>query len=152
MTKYLLLLCCLLVFRLQATPIKPTEEPVGQRLGLSLLEVLDSIKKEGLYQYLGSSGKPSTADEPVTIRFRDSSGDRLLTYSFIHDRCDLAMMMLPLTELDSIVQAYDRQFPSIGKQMWRTSYGRIKVSVAIGAESLRSDHKPHLLIIFDPRS
>lgn len=60
------------------------------------------------------------------------------------------MLMLPLSELDGIVKEYDRKFPSVGKQMWRTPYGRIKIAVAIGAESVRSDHKPHLIVIFDP--
>jgi len=149
MKKYLLTLCCLLILRLQAAPIEPAE-PIGQRLGLSLIEILDSIHKEGIYHYTGSSGKPNTPDAPLTVRFQDKSGERLLNYGFVRDKCDLAMMVLPLSDLDSVVQLYDHQFPSLGKQMWRTSYGRIKVSVAIGAESVRNDHKPHLLVIFDP--
>ena len=149
MKKYLLCLLCLLVFRLQAAPAESTE-PIGQRFGLSLIEVLDSIQKEGTYHYAGSSGKPSTPEATVQVDFRDSSGSRLLTYSFVRDKCDLAMMMLPLTDLDAVVQMYDQKFPSIGTQMWRTPYGRIKVAVVIGAESMRSDHKPHLRVIFDP--
>lgn len=149
MKKYLLLLFCLLVLRLQAAPVEATE-PVGQRFGMSLIEVLDSIHDEGIYQYLGSSGKPKTPEASLHVRFRDSSGDRLLSYSFVRDRCSLAILTLPLAELDAIVKMYDGKFSSLGKQMWRTPYGRIKVSVAIGAESMRSDHKPHLLVIFDP--
>lgn len=149
MKKYLLTLLCLLALRLQAAPVEPAE-PIGQRLGLSLLEVLDSIHKEGVYHYTGSSGKPATPAAAVHVYFQDNVDNRLLTYSFIKDKCDLAMMMLPLTELDATVRHYDQQFTSIGKQMWRTPYGRIKVSVAIGAESMRKDHKPHLLVVFDP--
>lgn len=149
MKKYLLTLLCLLVFRLQAAPVEVTE-PVGQRFGMSLLEVLDSVYKEGVYHYAGSSGKPSTPEEPVSVQFEDNRNGRLLTYGFAKDKCDLAMMVMPLTELDATVRGYDQKFPSLGKQMWRTPYGRIKVSVAIGAESMRSDHKPHLLVVFDP--
>ena len=149
MKKYLLTLLCFLALRLQAIPVEPVE-PIGQRLGLSLLEVLDSIHKEGVYHYTGSSGKPSTPESAVRIDFQDNTGNRLLTYGFIKDKCDLAMLMLPLTELDATVRHYDQQFPSIGKQMWRTPYGRVKVSVLIGAESMRNDHKPHLCVIFDP--
>lgn len=151
MKKYLLTLLCLLALRLQATPVEPVE-PIGQRLGLSLLEVLDSIQKEGIYHYTRSSGKPATPEAAVHVNFQDNAGDRLLTYSFIKDKCDLAMMMLPLTELDATVRHYDQQFPSIGKQMWRTPYGSVKVAVFIGAESMRNDHKPHLCVIFDPLS
>lgn len=149
MKKYLLTLLCFLALRLQAIPVEPVE-PIGQRLGLSLLEVLDSIHKEGVYHYTGSSGKPSTPEAAVRIDFQDNTGNRLLTYGFLKDKCDLAMLMLPLTELDATVRHYDQQFPSIGKQMWRTPYGRVKVSVLIGAESMRNDHKPHLCVIFDP--
>lgn len=53
------------------------------------------------------------------------------------------MQLLPLTDLDSLVRLYDQKFPSIGKQMWRTPNGRIIVTVNIGSESLRPDHKPH---------
>jgi len=151
MKKYLLMLLCLLALRLQATPAEPAD-PIGQRLGLSLLEVLDSIHKEGLYHYTGSSGKPATPEAAVHVHFQDNTGDHLVTYSLIKDKCDLATMMLPLTELDATVRHYDQQFPSIGKQMWRTPYGRVKVSVRIGAESMRTDHKPHLCVIFDPLS
>jgi hypothetical protein len=151
MKKYLLTLLCLLALRLQATPAEPTE-PIGQRLGLSLLEVLDSIQKEGVYHYTGSSGKPSSPEAAVHVYFQDNTGNHVLTYSLIKDKCDLAMMMLPLTELDATVRHYDQLFPSIGKQMWRTPYGRVKVSVFIGAESMRNDHKPHLCVIFDPLS
>jgi hypothetical protein len=149
MKKYLLTLLCLLVFRLQAAPVEAAE-PVGQRFGMSLLEVLDSVYKEGVYHYAGSSGKPSTPEEPVSVQFEDNRNGRLLTYGFAKDKCDLAMIVMPLTELDATVRGYDQKFPSLGKQMWRTPYGRIKVSVAIGAESMRSDHKPHLLVVFDP--
>lgn len=149
MKKYLLTLLCLLALCLQATSFEPVE-PVGQRFGMSLIEVLDSIHDEGIYQYLGSSGKPKTPEASLHVRFRDSSGDRLLSYSFVRDKCSLAILTLPLTELDTVVEMYDGKFPSLGKQMWRTPYGRIKVSVAIGAESMRKDHKPHLLVVFDP--
>lgn len=149
MKQFLLTLFCLLVLRLQATPLE-WSEPVGQRFGLSLLEVLDSVYKEGTYHYAGSSGKPHTPEEATSVLFLDSSGERGLSYSFTNDKCDLAMMTLPLTDLDGVVQAYDRMFPSLGKQMWSTPYSRIKVSVAIGQESVRSDHKPHVRIFFDP--
>jgi hypothetical protein len=149
MKKYLLTMLCLLALRLQATPADPTE-PIGRRLGMSLIEVLDSIHKEGVYHYTGSSGKPITPEAVMNVDFLDNTGNRLLTYSFVKDKCGIAMMMLPLTELDATVRLYDQQFPSIGKQMWRTPYGRIKVSVFIGTESLRNDHKPHLCVIFDP--
>ena len=149
MKQFLLTLFCLLVLRLQATPIE-WSEPVGQRFGLSLLEVLDSVYTEGVYHYAGSSGKPHTPDESVVVMFLDKSGEHSLDYTFTHDKCDLAMMTLPLAELDAVVQSYDRLFPSAGKQMWSTPYGRIKVSVAIGQESVRRDHKPHVSIFFDP--
>jgi hypothetical protein len=149
MKKYLLTMLCLLALRLQATPADPAE-PIGRRLGMSLIEVLDSIHKEGVYHYTGSSGKPATPEAVMNVDFLDSTGNRLLTYSFVKDKCGVAMVMLPLTELDATVRLYDQQFASIGKQMWRTPYGRIKVSVFIGAESLRNDHKPHLCVIFDP--
>ena len=149
MRRYLLTLLCLLALRLQAAAPEPAE-PIGQRLGLSLLEVLDSVYKEGAYHYAGSSGKPSTPEEPFSIQFEDNRNARMLTYGFAKDKCDLAMLVMPLSELDATVQGYDQKFPSLGKQMWRTPYGRVKVSVAIGKESLRSDHKPHLLVIFDP--
>jgi hypothetical protein len=149
MKKYLLPLFCLLVLRLQAIPLEATE-PVGQRFGMCLLEVLDSVFKEGLYHYAGSSGKPRSAEEPVTVQFEDTKNERLLIYGFSKDKCDLAMMILPLTALDATVRGYDQQFSSLGKQLWRTPYGRIRVSVAIGAESMRKDHKPHLLVVFDP--
>jgi hypothetical protein len=116
MKKYLLILLCLLTLRLDATPTEPVE-PVGQRLGLSLIEVLDSIYKEGIYHYTGSSGKPRTPDAPLTARFQDKSGERSLNYGFVQDKCDLAMLVLPLSDLDFIVQLYDRQFTSVGKQM-----------------------------------
>ena len=148
MKKYLLTLLCFLALRLQAIPVEPAE-PIGQRLGLSLLEVLDSIHKEGVYHYTGSSGKPSTPEAAVRIDFQDNTGNRLLTYGFIKDKCDLAMLVMPLTELDATVRSYDQQFLSAGKQMWRTPYGTIKVQVATGAESMRNDHKSHLLVIFD---
>jgi len=149
MKKYLLTLLCLLVFRLQAAPVE-VAEPVGQRFGMSLLEVLDSVYKEGVYHYAGSSGKPSTPEEPVSVQFEDSRNGRLLTYGFAKDKCDLAMMVMPLTEMDVTVRGYDQKFTSLGKQMWRTPYGTIRVSIAIGAESMRKDHKPHMLVIFDP--
>lgn len=149
MKQSLLTLFCLLVLRLQATPLE-LSEPIGQRFGLSLIEVLDSIHKEGVYHYAGSSGKPRTPDEAVIIMFLDKSGEHSLDYSFTHDKCDLAMMTLPLAELDAVVKAYDRMFPSAGKQTWRTPYGQIKVSVAIGEESVRRDRKPHVRIFFDP--
>lgn len=149
MKRSLLTLFFLLVLRLQAAPLEGSE-PIGQRFGLSLIEVLDSVLKEGVYRYAGSSGKPHTPDEAVTVMFLDKSGEHSLDYSFTHDKCDLAMMTLPLAELDAVVQTYDRLFPSAGKQMWTTPYGLIKLSVAIGQESVRRDHKPHITIFFDP--
>ena len=149
MKKYLLTLFCLFVLRLQAAPIEATD-PVGQRFGMCLLEVLDSVFKEGLYHYAGSSGKPRTSEEPITVQFEDNKNERLLIYGFSKDKCDLAMMVLPLTALDATVRGYDQQFLSLGKQLWRTPNGTIKVSVAIGKESMRNDHKPHLLVVFDP--
>ena len=149
MKKFLFTLLCLLVLCLQATPVASTE-PIGQRLGMSLLEVIDSTHKEGVFHYSGYSGKPHASDETLAVDFKDDN-NRLLIYSFVQDKCDLAMMMIPLADLDSVVRLYDQQFPSIGQQMWRTPYGRIKVSVRIGAESMRNDHKPHLLVIFDPQ-
>jgi hypothetical protein len=148
MKKYLLTLFCLLALRLQATPTD-SSEPIGERLGMSLLQVIDSIHDEGTYHYTGCANKYQTSEAPVQVDFQDAAGNRLLTYSFVKDKCDLAMLMLPLTELDSIVRLYDQKFISIGQQMWRTPFGRIKVAVVIGAESMRSDHKPHLRVIFD---
>lgn len=148
MKKYLLTLFCLLVLRLQAAPVE-VAEPIGQRFGMSLLEVLDSVHKEGAYHYAGSSGKPSTAEESTSVQFEDSRSGRLLTYGFVKDKCDMALLVMPLTELDATVRGYDQKFPSLGKQMWRTPYGTIKVSVAIGAESMRNDRKPHMLVVFD---
>lgn len=117
---------------------------------MSLLEVLDSVYKEGVYHYAGSSGKPSTPEEPISVQFEDSRTGRLLTYGFAKDKCDLAMMVMLLTEMDATVRGYDQKFTSLGKQMWRTPYSIIKVSIAIGAELMRKDHKPHMLIVFDP--
>lgn len=149
MKQYLLTLLFLLALRLQAAPVE-APEPIGQRFGMSLLEVLDSVYKEGAYQYAGSSGKPKTPEESVSVQFEDKRNGRLLTYGFFKDKCDLAMLVMPLTELDATVRSYDQQFPSVGKQMWRTPNGTIKVQVATGAESMRNDHKSHLLIIFNP--
>ena len=142
--KYLLTLFCLLALRLQAAPVEETE-PVGHRFGMSLLDVLDSLHKEGIYQYLSSSGKPDTPN----VMFRDATGQRVLQYSFTEGRCNMALLSLPLTELDSVVRLYDSQFPSTGTQMWRSPYGRIRVVVAIGEKSLRSDHKPHIIVVFN---
>jgi hypothetical protein len=147
MKKYLLTVLCLLTFRLQAAPAELTE-PIGQRLGMCLLLVLDSVHKEGIYHYIGSSGKPITAEALVQVDFMDNTGTRLLTYGFTGDKCDLAVMMLPLTDLDSLVRYYDQRFTSTGKQTWRTPHGRIKIIVAIGAESLLTDHKAHLRVFF----
>jgi hypothetical protein len=149
MKQFLLTIFFLLALRLQAAPAEPTE-PVGHRFGMCILAVLDSIHKEGLYHYASSSGKPITTESTAQVDFLDNTGTRLLTYNFTGDKCDLAMMMLPLTDLDSLVRHYDQQFPSAGKQMWRTPYGRIKVIVAIGTESLLKNHEPHLRVIFDP--
>ena len=150
MKQYLLTLLCLLTLSLQAAPVELTE-PVGQRFGMSLLEVLDSVYKEGVYHYVGSSGKQSAPGGRVSVDFRDSQGGgRLLSYNFVDDKCTLAFLMLPLEELDATVQEYDRKFSSPSKQVWRTPYGTVKVTVVMGAESMRKDHKPHLFIIFDP--
>jgi hypothetical protein len=67
MKKGLFTLFCLLTLRLYATPIEPVEL-VGQRVGLSLIEVLDSIYQEVIYHYAGSSGKPRTPNAPLTAR------------------------------------------------------------------------------------
>lgn len=150
MKKYLLTLLCLLTLRLQASPAE-VMEPIGQRFGMTLIEVLNSVSKEGIYHYTKASGNQNSAEGVVNVDFRDSQGERFLMYSFVKDKCDLAMLTLPLTELDATVRGYDQQFASLGKQMWRTPYGRIKVSVAIGEESMRKDHKPHLVVIFDSR-
>lgn len=88
------------MFRLQAMPVELTQ-PVGQRFGMSLLEVFASIKKAGICAYLGSSGKPSTSAAPIHILFRSSTGERLLSYSFSHDKCNLALL-LPLAGLASM--------------------------------------------------
>jgi hypothetical protein len=147
--RYLLTLLCLLALRLQATPAEPAE-PIGQRFGLSLLEVLDSLHKEGVYQYSSYYHKSGTPSDEVQVDFQDSNGSRFLVYYFTKGKCDLATLMLPLTELDSVVRLYDKHFSSIGQQLWRTPYGRISVSVVIGSESARSDGKPHLRVIFSP--
>lgn len=73
MKRYLLTLLCLLALGLRAAPVEPTE-PVGQRFSMSLLEVLDSVHKEGIYQYLSSSGKPATPN----VMFRDDTGQQVL--------------------------------------------------------------------------
>ncbi|RZJ94858.1 MAG: hypothetical protein EOO60_02070 [Hymenobacter sp.] len=139
MKQYLFTLLCLLTLGLRAAPIEPTE-PVGQRFGMSLLEVLDSLHKEGIYQYLSSSGNPATPN----VMFRDDTGQRVLQYSFTEGRCSMALLSLPLTELDSVVRLYDSQFPNTGTQMWRSPYGRIRVVVAIGEKSLRSCTLPRI--------
>jgi hypothetical protein len=148
MKKYLLTLFCLLILRLQAAPLEAAE-PIGQRFGMSLIEVIDSLHKEGLYEYSSNSGKPSDPAAFMNVRFFDKTGQRMLSYGFLKDTCQMATLVLPVAELDALVQGYDRKFTNMGKQIWRTPYGLMKVSVATGAESIRFDHKPHLLVRFD---
>jgi hypothetical protein len=148
MRKYFFTLLCLLALGLQAAPIE-SAEPIGQRFGMSLIEVIDSLHKEGIYEYSSNSGKPSDPAAFMSVRFFDKTGQRMLTYGFVHETCQGATLMLPLVELDALVQAYDQKFTNMGKQIWRTPYGLIKVSVATGTESIRFDHKPHLLVRFD---
>lgn len=150
MKKSLLTLLFLLALRSQASPPE-IAEPIGQRFGLPLLEVLDSLHKEGVYQYEGYYRKPGTPADEVQVHFQDSDGSRSLTYYFIKGKCSLATLSLPLTELDAIVRLYNRQFTSIGEQLWRTATGeRISVSVLIGAESSRRDGKAHVRAIYSP--
>jgi hypothetical protein len=148
MKRYLLVLLCSLAFRLQANPVEATE-PIGQRFGMSLIEVIDSIHNEGVYEYSSNSGKPSDHATFMNVRFFDKTGQRMLSYGFLKDTCQMATLVLPVAELDALVQGYDRKFTNMGKQIWRTPYGLIKVSVATGTESIRFDHKPHLLVRFD---
>ena len=150
MKKYLLTFLFLLALRLQATPTEPVE-PIGQRFGLPLLKVLDSLHKEGVYQYESYYHKPGTPDDEVQVNFQDSDGTRCLVYYFSKGKCSLATLLLPLTDLDAIVRRYDKQFTSIGEQLWRTPYGRVSASVKIGAESERNDGKPHVRVIFVPQ-
>lgn len=126
-------------------------EPIGNRLGLSLLEVIDSLNKEGLFQYSSyDAPKAGATDASTYVHFQSYDHRKALCYSFGQDKCKFAILMLPLTELDSVVQVYSH-YPSLGKQMWRGPHGRITLSVAIGEQSSRSDHKPHVQVIFDPR-
>jgi len=125
-------------------------EPIGQRFGLSPIEVVDSVLKEGVYKY--SDAKVTHGNPTQTfVQFRDDERQRVLSYSFEDDKCDVAMLTLPLAELDSLVRAYTGQFPTSGKQMWRGPHGLIKLIVAIGNESVRRDHKPHITVFFDSR-
>jgi hypothetical protein len=48
------------------------------------------------------------------------------------------------------MQVYDRQFTSIGKQLWRAPYGQIKLTVVTGVAWARNDHKSHLVVFFGP--
>lgn len=149
MKKRLLPLLIILTISSHASSLA-VEDPIGQRFGMSPIEVVDSVFKEGIYAYSDASVERG-ASTKIFVDFRDVEGHRSLSYSFEDDKCTIGMLTLPISQLDSVVRVYDRQFPSAGKQMWRSPYGLIKLQVAIGEESVRRDHKPHVIVFYDSR-
>lgn len=147
MKRILLTLCCLLAFRLQATPTY-SPEPIGQRLGMSLIEVIDSINKEGLYHYV-SFKTDKRALGPVTgVGFEDKVGKKVLTYVFDRDKCVRAGLLLPIEDFEVTVVSYDIRYTKIGERAWRSPYGQIELEILDGEASHRYDHKPQVSVEF----
>jgi hypothetical protein len=146
MKKYLLTLLCLLALRLQAAP--PLPEPVGKRLGLSLIEVIDSIHKEGIYHYTHFRTEQRALGPVTGVAFEDKTGTKALTYVFDRGECTRATLVLPLTDYEVQAVTYDLLFTKLGERKWRTPYGQIEMAILTGKDSFRYDHQPVVSIDF----
>ena len=149
MKKFALVLLCLLTSTSYGR-LCVNEEPIGRRLGMSLIEVIDSIHKEGVYQYSYSEVDKRPAGPVIGVVFENTANTKFLTYIFDRDKCVRANLLLPVEELRTTVAIYNILYTKTGSQQWQSQYGRIGLSVASGEESNLLDHKPHLSIDFEP--